>query len=89
MTDIHTQLHYKPLSITTDDDLGLRLDVRDLTSDMEDLKSDVGISNRSWGAEIPGILSNLTPVHAFYLVNWNAGSNAAIANIRSPLLLWF
>jgi len=51
---IHIQFHYKPRSITTDDDLGLRLDMgsdvtrRDLTPDMGDFKSD------GRGAEIPG-----------------------------------
>jgi len=43
-----------PLNITTDDDLGLRLDVRDLTTY-------VGISNRRWGSGDPGIVPSLTP----------------------------
>jgi len=53
LTDIHIQFHYKLLSITSDDDLVLRLDVEDLTSDLGDLRSYMGISNWRWESGDP------------------------------------
>jgi len=42
------------------------MEVGDLTSEVEDLKAHVGISNLRWGAEVSWDPPNLTPVCTNY-----------------------